>query len=719
MQFLKRLLILTISLIAAHSIFSQNRVVVNYTSDVTSMIKIGDTSVMKLVSNVYFYHNGAIISCDTAYYYYETNKFIGIGNVIINQDSLYIYGDRINYNRDENYAKVYSDLIKVVDSSTVMYTRSLSFNTESRIATYSGGATISQNKNLLESINGFYDTRTKLVMLRDRVSIKNEDYTIKTDSMNFNVEDEKVIFNTTTYIWKANGDFLKSDLGSYTKPSNVYEFYKNSYVMTPEQELWSDTLSYYSHINQVILRNNIQITDTVKRVISFGNYGQYWTVSKNALMTYNPSVLMYETDKPDTTFLKSDTLFMRPYFQLSNMPDTINQTDSLRVAIKEQGDMIAIDSSMVSKFTTEHPENAIPIKAPEIATLIDTLQNLSKDSLPSILEPLPQLKDSAVLTVDSVKLTAKEIKKKEREKRKLARKERFLQWLRDGGMEVEIDTVKISEKDTTIKIDTTTSTDTLSLLNIKNVPDSTDYIIRGFGNSKVFRKDVQMICDSIIAESVDSTITNIGTPILWNSTSQITSGRMRTYIKNGDVYRSRLFTAPILAQEVIDSGMYNQIKGNSMDAMYRDQTIYRIYVNEASQALYYKQGTDKGRPKIDGLVAASSVNMIVDIDNDEITFIKLFQDIETVTYPIRKIPATQTRTLDGFEWKVEFRPTQKDVFDYSIRKSIREEMNKIEMPTFYITEAINNQKELLLKEGKWRDRIDEIPFYKKTFTIEE
>ncbi len=221
---------------------ADDKVKVDYTSDLSYMVKIDDATVMKLVGNVYFYHNGAIINCDTAYYFLKANKFEGLGNVIINQDSMYVYGDRVTYVKDDGSARVFAPLIKVVDSTTVMYTRNLIYNTNTSVGEYFGGATVDHKSNTLESQKGFYDSKRSLVMLRDSVAIINDDYIIKTDSVDFYLNTEELDYECRSYIWRSNGDFLQSDKGKYIKSIEMFQCEENSYAMTKEQELWADSI---------------------------------------------------------------------------------------------------------------------------------------------------------------------------------------------------------------------------------------------------------------------------------------------------------------------------------------------------------------------------------------------------------------------------------------------------------------------------------------------
>ena len=738
---------------------ADDKVKVDYTSDLSYMVKIDDATVMKLVGNVYFYHNGAIINCDTAYYFLKANKFEGLGNVIINQDSMYVYGDRVTYVKDDGSARVFAPLIKVVDSTTVMYTRNLIYNTNTSVGEYFGGATVDHKSNTLESQKGFYDSKRSLVMLRDSVAIINDDYIIKTDSVDFYLNTEELDYECRSYIWRSNGDFLQSDKGKYIKSIEMFQCEENSYAMTKEQELWADSIKYYTKIDEAILNRNIQILDTVKKIIAFGDYGQYWKNQKNILMTQKPSVLNYtqNEEKSDTIYYSSDTLFIRPFIPVS-------QLKPLDSVAKEQSALIAMDKSMETRFGGEINEDRISIKGREAIASEDVLQESMKiDSLEQNILPADSLTNTSnvadstindlavdiadnmantvvdtlantvvdnvadsVKVYDVTKISDEEIelmtkieykfyKKKLREHRKLVRKEKYLQWLRDGGMAVVVDTVSTDSSD--IKNLSNQPSDGIkasdNFVEIDNIADSSDYIIRGFSNSKIFRNDVQLVCDTVISETVDSTTTFIGTPIMWNANNQITAVRIRSYSQNKELYRSRLFGNPILAQEIVEK-QYSQLGGKTMDIMYRNNSIYRLYINLDADALIYKESEPSSKV-IESLIHATSVNAIVDFDSMEISTVRFFTDIKTITYPVDKIADDQILELPNFKWQPERRPAKSDVFDRTIRESYRSDALKVTQPIFDITSSIENDKKEFIKNRTWRDRSELIPPSKKRF----
>lgn len=90
--------------------------------------EISGVTLQILVGNVAAHHNGAVITCDSAVRHSDA-RLECFGNVLINKGTTYIYGDRADYDREKDEARVYSEIVKVVDRGATLYTYNFKFNT--------------------------------------------------------------------------------------------------------------------------------------------------------------------------------------------------------------------------------------------------------------------------------------------------------------------------------------------------------------------------------------------------------------------------------------------------------------------------------------------------------------------------------------------------------------------------------------------------------------
>ena len=124
-------------------------------SDHSYSIDVGDSMAVCMVGNFAALHNGAVITCDSAVRY-DAQTFECFGNVLINQNTTFIYGDRADYRGRQNKAEVYSPLVKVIDGDATLYTFRFTFDTSSKVGEFSNGGVIFNRGHQLEADRGYY-----------------------------------------------------------------------------------------------------------------------------------------------------------------------------------------------------------------------------------------------------------------------------------------------------------------------------------------------------------------------------------------------------------------------------------------------------------------------------------------------------------------------------------------------------------------------------------
>ena len=285
------------------------RPMVDMTADDSYLIEKGDSTIFILVGNFAAHHNGTVILADSAVRY-SNQSFECFGNVLINQNDTYAYADRAEYNRDRSTATLYSDLIKIVDGEAVMYTYNCTFNTAEDMGRFYGGCYAQKGASLLEAERGYYNTDTHDLIAVDNVEMRDETYLMTGDSVIFNTQTENARYFSNTNIWNDKDEYLFANEGSYTKASDLHHLTRDAYILSPEREIWSDTIEYYRTEGHIIGRRNIQMDDTTQKVLGFADYGEWWDEPGNALFTRRPSMINYDPAQPDSLFLSADTLWL-------------------------------------------------------------------------------------------------------------------------------------------------------------------------------------------------------------------------------------------------------------------------------------------------------------------------------------------------------------------------------------------------------------------------
>ncbi len=314
---------------------SAERRMVDMIADDSYLIEQGDSTIFILVGNFAAHHNGTVILADSAIRY-PNQSFECFGNVLINQNDTYAYGERAKYNRANSTATIYSELVKVVDGDAVMYTYDCVFDTDQNIGIFYNGCYVNKGENHLEAEKGYYNTKTHNLIAVNNVEMRDEKYLMKGDSVIFNTQTENAQYFTNTNIWNDKEEYLFANAGNYTKADDLYFLTRDAYMLSDEHEVWGDTIEYYRTTGHIIGRNNIQMDDTTQKILGFADYGEWWNDLDNAIFTRRPSMINYDPKETDSIYLCADTLWL---YTIPVPPPAVDTTavNSSREQSREQG----------------------------------------------------------------------------------------------------------------------------------------------------------------------------------------------------------------------------------------------------------------------------------------------------------------------------------------------------------------------------------------------
>jgi lipopolysaccharide export system protein LptA len=179
--------------------------------------------------------------------------------------------------------------------------------------------------------------------------------------------------------------------------------------------------------------------------------------------------------------------------------------------------------------------------------------------------------------------------------------------------------------------------------------------IIGRRHVRFYKSDMQGQCDTMTYDMADSTIRMRVKPILWTSDSQMTGDVIDIKVANHTI--DSLFqkgNAFIINKDSIEG--YNQIFGKEMVSRFRDGNLDHVNVNEDAKVISWLREDDGS---LIGINKSSSKDMKILMKDNEITLIKYFQNIDETLYPEKDIKESE-RYLDGFIWREEERPKDKD-----------------------------------------------------------
>ena len=259
-----------------------------------------------LVGDVVFRRDSMYMYCDSAYFFTKKNALQAFGNVRMEQgDTLFLYGDYLDYNGDTNMAKVRNN-VRLEDKTSVLETDSLNYNRNSNLAYYFNGGTLYDDESTLDSNWGEYNVDTKLAVFRDAVYLQNPQFTLESDTLQYNtVTNVSKIVGPTEII---NGDnVIRSELGYYNTNTRQATLLDRSVVTNNNKELTGDSLFYDANKGYSEAFGNILYRDTVSRNMLEGNYAYYNELVDSAYATDRAMALDYS--QGDSLYIHADTLW--------------------------------------------------------------------------------------------------------------------------------------------------------------------------------------------------------------------------------------------------------------------------------------------------------------------------------------------------------------------------------------------------------------------------
>jgi lipopolysaccharide export system protein LptA len=261
----------------------------------------------RLIGDVRFRHQGALLYCDSAYLYSDQNSIDAFGNVYINQgDTLKLYSDQLNYNGDTRLVKVRNN-VRLLDREMTLTTDVLDYNRLNNVAVfYEFGRILSTaNQNELTSIEGVYIADAEMFHFRDSVVLINPKYRVETDTLDYNNGTEVAYFEGPTFIY-SDENTIYCENGWYDTRNDIAQFNENAFLDNAKQVLRGDSL-WYSRLEGLgRAYNNVSILDTVDNYIIRGNIGLYDELKNTTLVTQQAELVQF--DQRDSLFLHADTL---------------------------------------------------------------------------------------------------------------------------------------------------------------------------------------------------------------------------------------------------------------------------------------------------------------------------------------------------------------------------------------------------------------------------
>ena len=205
--------------------------------------------------------------------------------------------------------------------------------------------------------------------------------------------------------------------------------------------------------------------------------------------------------------------------------------------------------------------------------------------------------------------------------------------------------------------------DTLKMLTYNQRTDSVYRDLFAYHKVRMFRRDFQGVCDSLVSHELDSCTYLYGQPILWNEGQQVFGEEIRVYNNDSTVDWIHIINQAMTIEQ-LDSVSYNQVASKEMFCFFENGVIEHNNAKGNVYVSYFMDEDDGGRI---GLNYTETPELNLYMKDKKVHKIWM-STANGVMYPPFAIPDDK-RYLPGFAWFDYIRPKDKDdIFDWRDKK---------------------------------------------------
>ena len=599
------------------------------------LIEKGDNHYRKAIDAT-FLHNGTYLICDTAQWYVEARKIRAEGHVKVIQEGTILTGDNLDYLIDENLVQFRGSVVQLEDENhNTLRTKFLDYNTRDSVAYFQkGGSMKDKDGQIIESIDGSYDSKTGVFNFRNKVNMFTDSIFVKTEELDYESEPSLAIFKKDIDFWK-DGDMLSAAGGWYSRPRETFFFTGHVHSMSKDQEAWSDSLYYYRNTKNLHLLGNAQVQDTTRSVFALAGSIFYEDSLKQVTLTRDAAVALdtqrdvrelqpvadstaesgfrydtLRTSRADTMYFGADKIVYRSIRKFEIHPDELKDAD-------KRMEEIHVDA--VAEYRRKAAEAAAAAEAAKREEFAGQNEEEAKKAAAA-----KAAKDTTVAAPAKT----------------------------DNAVKAQVDT--IAKVDTTAKV---------------SVPDSTKYgFLDATGHVKIFRYDLQVRCDSLRYNDLDSIARFYIDPVVWNDGNrQYTADSLFVLIRDRKAERASLMSnAFIITQETPD--LYDQIRATEVMAYFDSTSALRRFdaLGGTNAVFFLKEKEEHATAnKVDCKMLSAT------FAEGDLRQIYYYDQPKNDAYPIPQLPVSE-RSLKGFKWRPDEQPKGKeDITSLSVRPSER------------------------------------------------
>jgi len=537
--------------------------------------------------------------------------------------------------------------IRLYQDSTFMFCDTAIIINKEHLVAY-GNVIILQNDSIQTYCDSLsYMSDTKQAELFGQVILINGKEKLNTNYLQYNLDAKEAVYTSGGILTKGNTK-LSSRRGKYYVNQKVAYFSKEVEILDGELQVSTDTLNYHMEEEKATFLGPTKVKN--KGADIYCEAGYYIVPQKSALFEKNAQYIKGETKATaNQIFYKGEEgdIILEgnaKYYEGEK------EATAIKIVYNENTEKTYLTGDAYYKDgEKEIVSDAIAYDATSGAVTTNGMTEINEANTRLIAEGI-SYNDSLDLghafgnviwedTVQNLKIYCDDMYYRDSDN-----------YVKAFGTEKRPRLESIMLDDTLFLVaDTLISTTLVDSLGSKD-------IFNAYKNVKIFKKDLQAVCDSLSYILSDSLFTLFDNPILWSDTTQMTGDTIKIILKNQQVNSLTISNNGFVINENSDA-VYNQMKGKSVLANFRDGKLNDMKLVGNSESIYFLQ--DDSDAYI-GMNRSLCNIILVLFKEKKMSNIKFLSNPASTMTPVINLKKPQME-LEGFQWFINKRPMS--IFD--------------------------------------------------------
>lgn len=540
------------------------------------------------------------------------------GNVALRQDSIYMYCDTATI-RNKTYVEAIGNVIIQQGDSLSVFSDIATYDGAVRIAELFGEVVLLNGQQQLFTDRLTYDLNAKLATYTNGATMILGETQLTSKKGYYYVEEQQIYFRDSVTVIDSNFN-LRADTLGFNTETRVVTFLGPTLITADSARIYTERGYYDTENNTAAFTRNAQYLKGEQQAtadtIRYDGRRKSYQLEGNARFEEGPRIATADMIIYDEANDKS-TLIGNARYQ------------------DEKQDILADEIVYDAKNEVYSTRGRSIISDPPQILEADQVDYSQDRGLGIALGNVIWRDTSAELTIAC-------------ERAEYDRKSDYLK--ASGGRNDRPLLITVIDGDSLFM-----ASDTLFAMRADTLEGDSSRLLRAFYDVRIYKSNLQAICDSLSYSTVDSTFRLFKTPLVWADTTQFSADTVNMFLKDKKLDRIYLLSNSFIVNSP-DELFFNQIKGKNITAFFAEDKLSRMSVIGNAESVYYARDEQGAYVGVNKTVCSE---MMLFFTDNQIDKIKFYAEPKAEMKPMRQANHQELQ-MAGFFWEKQARPASLD-----------------------------------------------------------